>query len=677
MIVRRAFLRGLSGLIAASYFETARAESGPRLDFDYGWDPVIAGPTEADFHVALNGKDTANGTTAHPLRTIQRGVDLLAKRGSGSLAIHAGIYREDINLDALRGTAESPYRIYRYGRDRVTITAAEIIPDWKPCPAKEAQAIGLPEEVSIVARIPKQKIKHGSNDALNLYENGKRCPIAIDRADTSDSKASGDETTYYSAIFSVDHNKHIIAIRDQRLKNVPAGWIAGVKVLLYHQPNRVSEIDISEFDSQRGEIKLGRNSNKIQRSGKSDVMLYALRGAPWALKEGSWIARETDDETVSVYYVPRDPSALERSIEMSLRPTCIDFGGARHVELFGIEAIRAAGADRKSGICIRRNGMDDDPEAGRGLRLTHCRVGETLSVGPRGYGALFLRDAPDLTLRNVSVENVQGGFGLFLASCADADARFLHITNVSNAPARFYTLRRAVLAFSLFEHSARDAHANKFNFYEGCDTVLVYGVRCRDVGGYATYQEASRINFAFCDLPCDPKAHGRALVSQNRAPGKKQGGADGSGDPVAGTTFYYWNNTLEAAPAQSNKANALQLGPNTSSQRHAFFNMILNGGGLSDIYTGNANPKREQRSHNRYTGLSFWQSAKYGWRLGTAEEVMRPNGQVSGNGRDMRDLIQAEIAPLFPEFTDWNVDIDGQLINWARAPIGAQVRRKI
>ena len=42
---------------------------------DYGWNPAISAPTEADLYVAPGGDDSAAGTIDRPLRTIQAGID--------------------------------------------------------------------------------------------------------------------------------------------------------------------------------------------------------------------------------------------------------------------------------------------------------------------------------------------------------------------------------------------------------------------------------------------------------------------------------------------------------------------------------------------------------------------------------------------------------------------------
>ncbi len=670
MLSRRTLLGSLTAA-ALWPFRPRPVQAVEALAIRYGWNPDIAAPTDASLYVAPDGDDTADGSLARPLRTLQRGVDRLAALPGGSLSVRGGIYRDMISLDALQGRPAAPYRIHRHGQERVQISAADVLTGWQPCPAAEAAELGFAAQGVFVTRFPASLVQHGAIHALNLHEAGTWRSIATDRADMSDPGRTGDQDTYHTGMFLLDAEDKITAIRDPRLTGLTQAQLQQVRVLVYHRPNLVSAVDIAGFDATTGTLTLADPDIVVQRRADAPVMLYALQNIGTVLGPGQWIARATAAGDIAVYLHPADPAHLENGIEISTRPTCIDFGAARHVELFGLEVLRAAGLERLDGICIRRTSAADG--TAQNLRIIQCRVGENFSAADRGYGALYLRGATGVTIHATSIGPAPSSFGLFLSGCSNADLRFLHITQVSKSPARFYGLRQAVLAFSLFEDSAQDAHSNKFNFYEGSDAVLVYGVRTRRVGGYATYQEASRIHFAFCELDCAPASQNRALVSQNRSPGAGQGGADDSGDPVAGSTFYYWNNSLLADPRVPEPANSLALGPGESSQRHAFHNNILHGGGLSDLYGDGADPAAEQRSHNRYTGLGFWQTPRYGWQLGLAEEQMRIGGRPNQPGMDMRRIIGDELAPLFPGFADWHVDIDGAPVDWSAPPIGCQV----
>ncbi|QCO54579.1 hypothetical protein EOK75_01395 [Pseudorhodobacter turbinis] len=633
----------------------------------HGWDENVPGPTKADFFVAPAGDDTAPGSFDQPLRTIQRGVDMLAARKGGSLGIRGGIYREQVSLDALRGTHAAPYRIHRYGQERVTITAAEPLTGWRPASAMETSTLGLPSGV-FAARLDPSRVAHKAVLSLNLYEGDHPCTLSTDRADYTRPQATGDYTTYRQGTFLVDSEDRILAIQDKRLVGMDPVRLTDARVRVYHAPNLVSTQRIEAFDPATGTLTLSNQTLKLQRSNKKPQMRYALENLAQAMQPGDWAVKRTSAGLI-VYLRPRDPTHIENGIEVSLRPVCIDVGAARHVELFGLEAIRASGEARLDGICIRvlgNAGHDDD--APTGLRVSECRVGESPRGPRRGFGAIYMRKVKDVQLRHITMDGTR--CGLFINDGNDVDMRFLHVSNAAATPTIFYSLRNSILAFSLFENSGSDAHSNKFNFYQGSDAVLVYGVRCRGVSGYATYQKASRIHFAFCDLPCDPRSNNRALVSQNFSQKTGKDAGDGTGEPVEGSTFYYWNNTLAKGHNNSEKANALRLGPERNSQNHAFFNNILHGGGLSQIYTKSAEPKRERRSHNRYTGLSWWQTSHYNWHLGPDEEQMRPGQKPRGKGLDMRPVILSEIAPLFPKFTHWDLDIEGQPVDWDAPPIG-------
>lgn len=670
MLSRRSTLGGLGafGLGLWPRPGPAQTDTGQKW---YGWDPQVAAPTQADFYVAPHGSDSSAGSASAPFRTIQKGVNMLAQLPGGSLAIRGGLYREAVTLDRLQGHGDTPFHIHRYGREPVRITAAEPLVHWEPCPQDEARSIGAEPSGLYVARLSREALTHDAPLALNLHEKGQWLPIAVDRADPGDPETSRDENTFHRGRFHVDTEDRILAIEEARLRGLPATAMDQVQALIYHAPNIISADTLGGFDPESGTLTLSEQSRRVERRGAEVFPLYALQNAGWALHKGSWCVR-TQGDIVSVYLRPINPASLHSDIEISTRGTCVDLGRARHVHLFGLELSRAAGEARLDGIALRRSSIG--LEGGEGITLTHCRIGETLFAGARGEGAIHLVDVQDPAIHHCSIGPARNSFGLALHESEGASLRHLHITGVSNSPARFFGMRRGVLAFSLFENSAWDAHANAFNFYQGSDAILVWGVRLRDVGGYVTYQKASRIVFCFCEFPCDPSSWNRALVSQNYPAGAGHGGPDGSGAPRTGDTFRYWNLTLSPNPRHLEPADALFLGPSGSTHAHDIRNSILHGGGLGVAYARDAPRALESRSHNLYTGFSYWQSLRYGWQLHEGEARIPIGGQVANRrGADLRTRISNELMPLFPDFNGWEVDIDGQIIDWSNPPIGCRV----
>ncbi|NLE60533.1 MAG: DUF1565 domain-containing protein, partial [Planctomycetes bacterium] len=82
----------------------------------------------AEFHVAVNGKDSNTGAQAEPLRTIQRAADL-AQPGD-VITVHEGVYRERINPPR-GGQSDAKRIVYQAApREKVEIKGSEVVKDW-------------------------------------------------------------------------------------------------------------------------------------------------------------------------------------------------------------------------------------------------------------------------------------------------------------------------------------------------------------------------------------------------------------------------------------------------------------------------------------------------------------------------------------------------------------------
>jgi alpha-N-arabinofuranosidase len=86
--------------------------------------PILA----AEFHVAVNGKDSNPGTQEAPLRTIQRAADL-AQPGD-VITVHEGVYRERVNPP--RGGQSDALRIVYQAApgEKVEIKGSEVVKNW-------------------------------------------------------------------------------------------------------------------------------------------------------------------------------------------------------------------------------------------------------------------------------------------------------------------------------------------------------------------------------------------------------------------------------------------------------------------------------------------------------------------------------------------------------------------
>ncbi|MDR2575214.1 MAG: DUF1565 domain-containing protein, partial [Treponema sp.] len=81
-----------------------------------------------EYHVRINGNDRNSGSASDAFKTISKAAR--AARPGDTIIVHEGIYREWVN--PARGGTEDKRIIYRAAsEEKVTITGAEIIKDWK------------------------------------------------------------------------------------------------------------------------------------------------------------------------------------------------------------------------------------------------------------------------------------------------------------------------------------------------------------------------------------------------------------------------------------------------------------------------------------------------------------------------------------------------------------------
>jgi alpha-N-arabinofuranosidase len=82
----------------------------------------------AEYHVAINGKDSNPGTRAAPFRTIQHGAD--AAQPGDVITVHEGVYRERINPPR-GGMSDSRRIVYQAAPgEKVEIKGSEVVTNW-------------------------------------------------------------------------------------------------------------------------------------------------------------------------------------------------------------------------------------------------------------------------------------------------------------------------------------------------------------------------------------------------------------------------------------------------------------------------------------------------------------------------------------------------------------------
>ena len=162
--------------------------------------------TEADFYVSTRGKDTNDGSFAHPFRTLGRAVlavreaEKTAEKGGIRVALRAGeYYLSDFDLEAEdSGTAECPVTYLCYGDGDVTVTDGFTVKTSELGAVSGADKAFFNEEASesirkadVAARIP-----FGA-DAISVAVYGEEGPLDLCRY--PDRYANGDDNLFDAA----------------------------------------------------------------------------------------------------------------------------------------------------------------------------------------------------------------------------------------------------------------------------------------------------------------------------------------------------------------------------------------------------------------------------------------------------------------------------------------------
>jgi len=574
-----------------------------------GWDPQHDAGTSGDYYVDGSVATSGDGTTvATAFKTINEA--LTSARSDGAprtIKVLKGVYREALSLDKFQGTLSG------YGKDKPVITGAEVLGGWTACTAADQVVVGANYASIYKATLP-AAVQTGPR-GLNLYEAGAPLRLAQDRKGAVDLFfITYDEDFHQADSFGLDSANKVSSITDKSvLSKYSAAQLSNAFVFLYHKPNTVSQVNITAVDTSAHSISVD-GAKTVQSATSATEWRYSLANILPAMKQGQWGYTGGGGATITVYCWPNKVADLTDQIEYSARTHCVDVppGMAGPVTLEGLDLRQAGGTTSKEAVCVGT--VSGSLTKKKDLTLRHVRAGKVQNVGG-GYGAIYLCNVDDCTVEHVTVEDCSGSFGVFLQGGGSSGggmqrARLTayHGRYISGAAARFYGQNQVEFSRSLLEDCGYGAHTNQFNFYEQCDRCLVYAVRSRRCIGYATFQEASRLFYGFCEL--NGSEDGRVLVDQqNATPG-----------PQTSCDNRVWNCSFLPHPDHLSAANAVNLGDKDyPSIRWHLHNCVVHGGGMSPAYVDGAPSVEGSREGNIYTGAAYWNASKYGWSLKASE----------------------------------------------------------
>ena len=646
-----------------------------------GWDPAVDLGGAGDIFVAPYGDDMSAGTLADPFRTVSHA---LTQATSGSrVKIRAGTYREAITLGA-------GVTVEGYGVEKPHITASEILTGLTRCDANDAGVLGASLGVAgspvFKTVIDKAGLGYTNIRALNLFEAGRRIYPATDRPDLSYLFAEKDERTFHVADqFVLTSTHQVTDIVDTSVFN-PARYsdaqLIGQSVLLYHHPNVVTTVSITDADVSQGRVSVsGLKFVQGKRANPNPGDLrFALTNIAQALVPGTYFIRDIG-AAAEVYVYPRNPLHLD-TLEYSPRVAVASWqGNASNITLRGLHLSRATGQAYGEGANIRKTATG---ALSSGNLIEHVLSTGTQNVGDISRSA-HMRGTADSTIRRCSFFDIPGRGVWFLGlNTSNRGIRNMLSHSVffqiGGAAYLNYSQDQVVFAHNLSDRTGLEAHGNKSNAYQQTDGVLWWGNEFgRDCNGYLTWQEASTPVVAFNLLPISSKylRNERAVVDQqnNTAP------------PSPGSTGYIFNNTIPPQPGNNGSWGHLSvdLYQKASDIAYVVTNNVAHGlTGPAQMPVGSGPVKSNVITDLGWDGVKNTSAADY-----DATNVVETNraqvytdyangdfSPASGSpilttmGQDM----QAEIAllqGLFPQFSDWGLDYKGQAIDWSALPVGA------
>lgn len=637
-----------------------------------GFRTSLGSGTTGDLFVAKTGSDANPGTFALPKLTI--GGAISAATTGQEIKVLAGVYHERVDL------APKQLILSRYGTDRVVISNGDPLTGGVACTVADLADVGANWASIYKFTVTTASIATADGRAALVCEG--EIPLAYAMAWAVDPRFPN---------LSSATNQFVIADSVTTAPN-PAplpgredfimGYTYPVLTDLYTQtqlergyvhthgyPNVNGQFPVTSYNPTTKLLSLdGSSGESAYYAAATDPYqkAFAVGNILPAMKQGSW-GFITSGATTTIYVWPINPASIASDMKYaSNRGGCVSMG--TNTELRGIECTMASSAgDITDGLyAIEAGGVSKKTN----IRVINCRTFNTWRSAFNSYGGIWMGNTDDFVMEDVTIDNAYGTFGFFLQGNGDggqrARVRRVLINGAEKSPARFFNQFNAFVS-NLFvvEPSGLAAHANKTNFYQGCDKVLYHNCFFGGASGYLTWQETSRIAVVGCFVPVSYSGEDfRAIVDQNGAAATPASTLGQSG------ASYILRNTTVPFFVDPTETESLAIG--IAARTEVTFTVAANI--LCGVELGLSSPPLDRAAGNYFTtgtvlGVSDITSTN------TATYTDHIVGDVSYKaGALVRSVattdVSAEIAVIkswFPDVTnaEFDKDIYGNTVNWA------------
>lgn len=640
-----------------------------------GYQPGTNYGTAGDFFVAPNGSDSNPGTLAQPYATI----DYAAKTNPGkTIRVRGGVYPPARLAPSASGTAGTRTRIMRYGAEDPVIRGSSVLAGLTRCTSADAADVGPLWANVFAATVNIASIASADMDAACPVENGQPLALAGDFGGNNARWPVEVQCVYDNADHTYNLNAgKIESFNYPELGSFPLSQVLAARVYYTKDPNVGAQ---SAVESYSGGVLTLANKSAVPATTiyKNRV---SVRNIPAAIQRGQWAyIVQPGGLTAKLYIWPFDEASVGANIRVATSTYLLDLNGVKFLDIKGIRLDHCASA---STVDIdNETGIADTTLQGSDVTIEGFQLSNVFRPRVRHNGGIYCVKTHRLTLDQFEVRNIYGCFGLMvnsgtLSSISDLTTQVLirrgRFENTGYSAIRIFSNRQcAIVHCELAASCGVCPHANKLNFYSTCHECIWLQVQSLGALGYGTWQDSTAIDCVGGDFLGNPSTDDiRAMFDQNGRTGttaieKWPGlGLDGSskwfnfrliGDPqMPGTT-------TGTVGLGSNPLMPMQCDNYLVDDATGFWANATRGKGV----VNNGSAAAQEVSESRSATFENFAAGDIRIKPGSVVRSMRGNNKTA-------DI--AFLKARYPHVPagDWDLDINGNPINWADPPIGSAV----
>jgi len=633
--------------------------------------------TAGDVFVAPGGSDGNAGTLAAPYATIAYAA--LNNPGK-TIRVRGGTYPPVRLGTAASGTAGARTRILRYADEDPVVRGSSALSGLARCTSADAADVGPLWANVFVATVSVASIASGHMDAANPVENGT--PLAL-AGDFGGSKSRW--PVEVQCVYDNDNHTPVLNAGNiegyqwPELAAYPAAQVQAARVYYYGYPNVGAQSLVESYAG--GVLTLVNKSTVYSTTAYKDRV--SIRNIPAAIQRGQWAyILQPGGTTAKLYIWPLDEASVGAGIRVATSNYLLDLNGVQHLDIKGIRFDHCASASLID--YDGETGISDTTSSGSNVTIENFELTNVFRPRVRHNGGIYIVRLHNFTLDQFSVRGIYGCFGLMMTGGSivglaelmqNALVRRGRFEDIGYSSIRAFSSRKCAVFHCEFAASCGICpHSNKCNFYSVCYECIWFGIMTLGAFGYITWQESVAIDcintYALGNMSADDA---RAIQDQNTLQG------NGKGDPIyrwpgAGLdgTSYFIGCRFDGDPKDPLASTGVAIGLNANMPIQ-IDNCILDGSNAIGAY---ATRSKNIVTNGGLVAQEIAESRANAYEDFAAGDIrIKPTSAIRSTVGNDKTATIAILKARYPHVPvgDWDLDINGNALNWAAPPMGPAV----